>query len=47
MCFDLEELNLRVVMKGVEKRVGKLLGMEGICGDGRKLWGWGAMEVVW
>ena len=34
-------------MKTVEKRVVKLVGMEGSCGDGRKLWGWGAMEVVW
>ena len=38
MCFDLEELNLKVVMMGLEMRVGKIMRMGG------KLWGWGCNE---
>ena len=41
MCFELEELNLKVVMMGLEMRVRTVLGMGKSCGDG------GAMKVVW
>ena len=44
MCFDLGELNLKVVMIGMEMRVemvGKVVGWGESCGDG------GIMEVVW
>ena len=41
MCFELEELNLKVVMTGLEMMVGTGLGMGGSCGDG------GAMNVDW
>ena len=38
MCFDLEELNLKVVMMGVENRV-EMMG--GSCGEGEKVVGMG------
>ena len=41
MCFELEELNLKVVITGLETRVGTVLWIRGSCGDG------GAMKVVW
>ena len=41
MCFELEELNLKVVMTGLEMRVRTFLWM------GRKLWGWGCCESIW
>ena len=41
MCFGLEELDLKVVMMGLETRVGQFIGWVG------KLWGGSAMKVVW
>ena len=38
MCFELEELDLNVVMMGLETRVGTVHWMGG------KLWGWGCHE---
>ena len=38
MCFELEEFNLKVVMMGLEMRVGTVLWMGG------KFWGWGCCE---
>ena len=38
MCFELEELNLKVVMTRLETRVETVLGM------GVKFWGWGCCE---
>ena len=40
MCFELEELNLKVLMMGSGMRVGTVVGMGGSCGDG------GAVKVV-
>ena len=40
MYFELEELNLKVVMMGLETRVETILGMGESCGDG------GAMKVT-
>ena len=41
MCFELEEINLKVVMMGLETRGGQLLGWRGSCGDG------GVVKLVW
>ena len=38
MCFELEELNLKVVMMGLKTKGGDS------CWDGGKLWGWGCHE---
>ena len=38
-CFELEEINLKVVMMGLETRGGTVVGMEG------KLLGWGCCET--
>ena len=41
MCFELEELNVKVLMAGSEMMVGKVVEMGASCGDR------GAMKVVW
>ena len=41
MCFELEELNLKVVMTGLEMRVGQFFGWGESCGDG------GPVKVFW
>ena len=41
MCFELEELHLKVVMTGLETRVEIVLGTGESCGNG------GAMKVIW
>ena len=43
MCFELEESNLKVVMTGLEMRVGTVLEM----GGGGSCGYVGAMKVVW
>ena len=56
MCSDLEELNLKVVMTGVEmtlEMMGEVVGMgqklwgwgQKVVGMGRKLWGGGVMDL--
>ena len=55
MCFDVKELNLKVVMMevemriGVEMRLGKLVGIHGgkVVGWGEHFGDGGAVEVVW